>query len=580
MKYQSLPAELFHKAEEQHGRIRWVRFKKDGRWHRQDHRATRTRAMYLSCALKALGHGRGDRVGIVSRTRLEWTIADLSILAAGMITTGIYETSTTAQCAFILNHAEVATCFVEDVVQAEKIMEAAASVPSLKRIVLFTGTPPSSGPAGVETLTLDRLVEIGKAEHERDPEWFRKTMDAITPDDTAIIVYTSGTTGEPKGVVLTHKAIQAVIEGSRKALQVGEGDLGISYLPLAHILQRTSNYFAMETGVNGSYAESIEKLVENLHDIRPTTMSAVPRIFEKIHARVMSEVEKAGPNKKAIFDWAIGVGGLYNELKVIGSVSLGMRIRHRIADRLVLHKIRDVFGGRIRFIASGGAPLSVDLIRFFDAAGVTILEGYGLTETAAPCAVNRLDRRKPGTVGLPLDGIEIKIAPDGEILVRGDSVFKEYYKDPMATREAFDDEGFFRTGDIGELDADGFLRITDRKKDLIITAGGKNIAPAPIENELKASGYICQAVVIGDRRKFLSALIALDHDEIATWAKRRRLPLEGLFVNPETVSMIWKFRILPGELTIASGEVTPTMKIRRKVVEERYRDLIDEMYVE
>ncbi|MDP8257286.1 MAG: long-chain fatty acid--CoA ligase [Candidatus Alcyoniella australis] len=594
MEYNSVPSALF----ESEGRQGYALVKRDGTWIEQPHATTQLNARYVSCALHHWGHQRGDRVGVISHSNLEWSTADMGVMAAALITIGIYETSTAKQCAFIVNHALVGTCFVEDVDQAQKLINAREQMPTLKRIVLFNGEPPQA--QGLELISFDNALDLGKSLYEGElRQWFDETLASIKPEDKAIIVYTSGTTGDPKGVVLTHRTMLAVMKASVEAVGIRPDDLGLVVLPLAHILQRTSNYAGVYIGISGAYAESLDKLVENFQEVRPTTFSMVPRLYEKIHARVLAEISRANPRRRAIFNWAVSVGKRWSELNRDNkAIPLGLNLQHGLAQKLVYNKIQQVFGGRVRTMISGGAPLSVEIIEFFDACGLTILEGYGLTETAAPCTVNRPDSLRFGTVGQVIDGVEIKIAADGEICVRGESIFSEYYNDPEATAEAFDDQGYFLTGDIGVIDDDGFLRITDRKKDIIVTAGGKNIAPQPIENALKSTGYISQAVVIGDRRKYLSALIALDPDEIVQWAKTTgigKIEPRELVHHPMVLEFVQsmvdkvnadlpryetikRFQMLGEELTIERGEVTPTQKVKRNVVNQRYKDLIDAMY--
>ncbi|MFA6032764.1 MAG: AMP-binding protein, partial [Myxococcota bacterium] len=396
----SVPAALFHAAQGPGSDGRYIMFRRDGSWQRQSQADSVRIARDISCALNDAGHVGGDTIGILSKARIEWNIADIGIMAAGMVTIGIYETSTPAQCAYILNHASVANCFVEDTEQAQKILSVTGNVPTLKHLVVFSnGLPPvppdAIGHAGVRISGWDEFTARGERFNAANPGWAQGRLESITPDDTAIIVYTSGTTGEPKGVVLTHRQMLAVIEATGKALDVGPDDLGMVFLPLAHILQRTSNYFGRYHGVNAAYAVQMDKIVENMREVHPTTFTGVPRIFEKVHTRIMAEVARKNLRRKAIFNRAMAAGVAHARLKRNKKhIPLVLRLENALFDRLVYRHIRDVFGGRIRFMCSGGAPLSVELIEFFEAAGLIILEGYGLTETAAPCTVNRLDRRK------------------------------------------------------------------------------------------------------------------------------------------------------------------------------------------
>jgi long-chain acyl-CoA synthetase len=561
----------------------------------------------LACGLRALGLRKGDRVGILSRVRHEWLRADLAVLANGAVTVGIYSTLTPAQVHYILEHSEARFLFVEDMEQLQKVVSCWARLPGLESVILFD-PPPSKEDMPEECrsraggcLSLKEVVHLGDVRDSREPETYEQVLQSVGPDDLASIVYTSGTTGPPKGAMLTHRNLCSVVLSVVSVMPYQKGDVGVIFLPLSHILQRVISYGGMYIGARGAYAESIDKLIDNFREIRPTVQVSVPRIWEKIHQRVIAAVEEGSPLKRLIFKRAMTVGHQMAEYRARGDEPpISLEIRYALADRLVFRKVKDIFGGRIRFLTSGGAPLSEHIARFFYAMGLLILEGYGLTETAAPACVNRIDDFRFGTVGKPIPGMEIRIGEDGEILIRGAGVFMGYYKNPAATAEALDEDGWLHTGDIGEIDADGFLRVTDRKKDIIITSGGKNIAPQNVENLLKTSPYISQAMVYGDRRKYLTVLITLDREELLNFARKRGLEGEdmgALCRHPEVENLVAgeleraneelagfetvkKFRILDREFTVEDGTLTPTLKVKRKVVARRYRELLEAMYEE
>jgi long-chain acyl-CoA synthetase len=549
----------------------------------------------ISNALMSFGIQRGDRVGIVSETRPEWSAADLGIVCAGAITVGVYPTSTAEQSAYVLEHSGAGTVFVEDRRQLAKLLEVRDLMPSVHRFIVFDGV--QGLPDGV--LSAAELEDRGAAYAAANPEAFTARWQSIRPEDLAMLVYTSGTTGHPKGVMLSHKNIVATVDAANLAIPMRDDDLGIIFLPLAHSFQRTANYAAMEAGGTGVFAERLDKIVDHMREFRPTLQAAVPRVYEKIHQRILATVADLPPRRRAVFMWAVDVGKRARALEREGKpVPLPLRIQFEAADRLVLGKIRDVFGSRLRFMVSGAAPIGRDILEFFHACGIIILEGWGLTETSGPATVNRLDRLKFGSVGLDLACCETKIAADGEILIRGDNVFSGYYRDPDATREAFTEDGWFKTGDIGTKDAAGFVFITDRKKELIITAGGKNLSPANIESAVKAHSLVGQCVVFGDRRKYLVALIALNEDALPELASKLRLDAKdtaALARHPKVIGevqlvvdsvnrelaryeTIKHFRILDREMTPEDDLLTPTLKLKRRNIEARYSHLIDEMY--
>ncbi len=571
--------------------------KKENRWvgvsFREAHEETRA----VACGLLAMGVKKGECVGIISETRREWSLADMAILSCGAITVGIYPTETPENTAYILNHAECRFVFVENRKQYEKVRGIIRDLPNISKLILF-----DKDNINDEMVTgLEELRRSGEEFFKSNTEIYDERSRSISLDDIATIVYTSGTTGPPKGVILTHRNISAVVVASAEAIPLREDDFGIVFLPLSHVLQRVAGYVGLYLGARGAFAESIEKIVDNFQELKPTVQSSVPRLFEKFYIKVLSTVESASERRKRIFNWCMNIGYQVSALKrAKKNIPLALMIKYRVANMLVFRKIKKVLGGRIRFMVSGAAPISVKILEFFHAAGILILEGYGLTETAAPATVNRQDDYKFGTVGKPISCCQVKVAEDGEILIRGENIFRGYYKNEEATREAFTPDGWFKTGDIGIIDDEGFLKITDRKKELIITAGGKNIAPQNIENILKTSKYISHAFVYGDRRKYVTALITLDNEEVLNYLKIRDIQHNSsvqLSENPEVQKLIErevaesnrhlaryeqikKFRILNNDFSVDTGELTPTMKLKRRVIAEKYKKFLDEMYEE
>ena len=550
----------------------------------------------LMNGLLALGIERGDRVGIVSETRREWSGADIANVCAGAITVGVYPTSTPEQAGYILNHAEVRVTFVEDRHQYVRLADALAEIPSLEKIVLFEGAEAMDAS---NVLSIQELLDLGTEYGTSHPDAYEQRWRSVEPEDTAMLVYTSGTTGPPKGVMLTHNNIYATVESALEALPAREDDLGVVFLPLAHSLQRVAGYVGMCSGSVGVYAERLDKIIDHMQEFKPTVQPAVPRIYEKVHARIMGQVENAPKARKLVFRWALDVGRTVARLKRLGKpVPPHMKMQWRAADRLVFQRIRDVFGGRIRYMISGAAPISVELLEFFHACGVLILEGYGLTETTAPATVNRIGHYKFGTVGTDLSICETRIAEDGEILIRGANVFKGYYRDEEATANAFTEDGWFRSGDLGSKDRDGFLRITGRKKEIIVTAGGKNVSPANIENLVTNSPLISQCVVVGDRRKFLVALITLDLEELELMADSDKLEGSTHLSHAQNPTILGEvqlvidrvnrslaryetikyFRVIEQEFSIEDDLMTPTMKLKRRHISARYETVIEDMY--
>jgi long-chain acyl-CoA synthetase len=525
-----------------------------------------------------LGHQKGNALAIVSATRREWLMCDLANLAVGGITVGVYPSMTVEQTRYVVAHCEARIAVVEDAKQLAKVEAARAQLPRLEHVVVIDATGVKTGPA---VLTLDEVLARGRAaRHDVDAR-----AHELTLADAAIFVYTSGTTGPPKGAMLTHGNLVAAMR-SMGGVEVDAQDAGFSFLPLAHVLQRAVDYRGVWEAVPGSYGRSLETVADDLASARPTVMAAVPRIFEKIYAKIHEQASAGSPTKKKIFAWALGVGRRVSKLRQAQQpVPALLGLQHKLARLLVFDKLRARLGGRVRVFFTGGAPISPEILEFFHAADIMILEAWGMTETFAAGSANIPGAFRFGSIGKPLPGIDMKLDEDGEILVRGANVFAGYYKDDDATKQSFTADGFFRTGDIGKVDADGFFYIIDRKKDLLITAAGKNIAPQNLENLIKTDPRISQVVAVGDRRPYVVALVTLTAEAAAgkSDAEQRRLVEDIIGAkNPELApyERIKKFRILPSDLTQESGELTPTLKVKRKVVAEKYGAMIEEMYKE
>jgi long-chain acyl-CoA synthetase len=586
---------MFYESVDRFDKREHLRYRAGEGWRGVSSRELRTAVEETSMGLCTLGVARGERVAILSENRPEWAIADLATLCAGAADVPVYATLLPAQVAYILKDSGVRVAFVSTPALAAKIAEVRSQVPHLEHVVRFAPDPLP------HTISLDELRARGREALARDGDAVRRRAAAVGGDDLATLIYTSGTTGEPKGVMLTHTNLVSNVLGAQKAIpSVGADDVALSFLPLSHSFERTAGYyFMLHVGAAIAYAESVEKVPENMQEVRPTLMCSVPRLYEKMYARVNEKVAADPPLRQSIFRWAMGVGGEAFRHRVARTEpGAGLKLRLALADRLVFSKIKARTGGRLRLFVSGGAPLAREIAEFFGAAGLLVCEGYGLTETSPVITCNRPDRLKPGTVGLPLEGIEVRIAEDGEILTRGPHVMKGYYNRPEATAETIDASGWLHTGDIGHLDPDGFLVITDRKKDLIVTSGGKNIAPQPIENRLKTNRFFAEVVMIGDKRNFPSALVVPNFEALEAWARGRGLPVgdrAALVARPEVEAhylslvgeltldlaqyeKIKKVAVLATEFSQETGELTPTLKVKRRVIAERYRDVIDRLY--
>jgi long-chain acyl-CoA synthetase len=525
------------------------------------------RVAALAHGLLARGVRRGDAVAVLARTRLDWVLLDWATMSIGAAVVGLYPTSSAKECAYLLSHSESALAFVEDDAQEAKLA-AVRGETALRDVVRFDALP--------------ALEEEGRAHRAEHPDALAELAAGIGEDDVATLIYTSGTTGPPKGCMLTHRNLVTAAVRVTSKIQ-DESDVVLLFLPLAHSFGRLAHQAAAFHGTTVAFVADAARVQEALAAVRPTVLPAVPRVYEKVHANALGEIERAGGARRAIGLWALGVGARASRLRQAGRpLSPLLALENGIADRLVFAKVRARLGGRLRLGISGAAPLSPEVLEFFDALGVPVLEGYGLTETSSSTTVNEPDDFRIGTVGRPVEGTEIRLAEDGEILVRSATVFAGYYKDPEATAAAFTEDGWFRTGDVGEVDADGFVKITDRKKDLIITAGGKNVAPQNLENALKASRFVSQAIVVGDRRPYVTALIALDEAEVAASGRdpqelAREIVAE---VNRDRVRVeqIKRFAVLPRDFSQERGEVTPTLKLRRRVIEDNFAAEIEQLY--
>ena len=508
-----------------------------------------------SCAgaLAALGVGRGDRVAILSYNRAQWAMADWACQLLGAVDVPIYSTLPPDQVAFILQDSGAKAAFVEDASQLAKVQGRVAHA------ISFESAPGAH--------SFEEFLKRGKPIQPAQPE----------PDDLSTVLYTSGTTGVPKGVMLSHRNLVSNIVGSCTVLNVSEKDLALSFLPLSHSFERILDYAVFHAGGSIAYAEHVEKVGENLQEVHPTLMGAVPRFYEKIYSKIVKSVQEMSPGRRDTFEWARRIGALVAEYRRRGDrAPLGLRLRHRLARFLVFRKLGRRVGGRIRYFVSGGGPLSRDIAEFFFSIDLPVIEGYGLTETSPVLTLNPPDRIRLGTVGKAIPGVELKIAPDGEILARGPNIMKGYYNKPEETAEVLKD-GWFATGDIGEIDPEGYLRITDRKKDLLKTSGGKYVAPQPIESALKLQPCVANAIVIGDRQKFPAALIVGAPGAIREEIQAAVEAVNRTLAHHEQVK---KFLLLERDFSIEGGELTPTLKVRRRVVEKKYQSEIQAMYAE
>jgi long-chain acyl-CoA synthetase len=553
----------------------------------------------VASALMKRGLLAGDRIAIFSQNRMEWAEADSGALLAGAFNSAIYDSSLPEEAAFIIQDLEASFLFVEDEARLQKILAVRGDIPSVKGVFVFSEPFTASDPSWVFPFSV--LLQ-----EEPSPEAvlrIHELAENISGEDAMCIIYTSGTTGNPKGVVLTHNNYIGTLE----ILIERVGDISnlkrnISFLPLAHAMERFGGYYLMlYTGGCIAYAESLDTIVENFREVKPNFFIAVPRVFEKIHARIMQGVRSASPIRKVIFSWALNVGKKAGHLKMLGlPLPWHVNILHRLADALLFKKVKGIFGGELVFSVSGGAPLNKEVAEFFDAMDILILEGWGATEATTPSTLNSPHDYRFGSVGKPLPRVVVRVAEDGELEVKGPNIFKEYWRNPEETEATITADGFYRSGDIGEINEDGRVTITDRKKELIITSGGKNIASAPIVNLLSSGRYIEMAYVHGDRRNYLTALLVLDQNAVQAMAEHKGikdLSWPELVNHPLILEKVQRevdrandqlprymqikyYRILPAPFSIEGGEMTPTMKLKKRVIEEKYKDLLDSMYIE
>ncbi|MDI6804830.1 MAG: long-chain fatty acid--CoA ligase [Bacteroidota bacterium] len=550
----------------------------------------------FAVGLMNLGVKKGERVALISENRPEWVVSDIAIHTLGGVDVPIYPTLTAKQIEYIFNDAGIRFAIVSNQFQLNKVKKIFSEVKTLEKVIVLSD---KNVEFDERILSYNAVRESGNQFLKKNPDYFKKNKAQVSPSDVLTIIYTSGTTGNPKGVILTHSNLVSNITTSASFMPIDDQDVFLSFLPLCHSFERMAGYYtAMSCGATVAYAESVETVRDNLAEVHPTIMTSVPRLFERIYNRIKNQVESAPAARRKIFNWAIKVGSDYAKAKKLGRISMSLSLQHRIADKIVFHKLKTATGGRIKYFVSGGAALGREYGEFFEAVGLQIIEGYGLTESSPVISANRLDDYKFGSVGKPIPGVEVRIASDGEILARGPNIMTGYWNNKKATEEAIDKEGWLHTGDIGIFDADGFLVITDRKKHMFVSSGGKNIYPQPIEGMFLQSKYIDQFVLIGDRRMFLSALIVPDFDAVREYADRNKISYtndEDLVSKEEIYQIIdkevatlqrdlsnyervRKFVLLSKPLSLEGGEMTPTLKMRRNVIEDKYQNLIEEMY--
>jgi long-chain acyl-CoA synthetase len=592
---ETVPAMFLRRVEETPERTAFLVPEESG-WRPLTWRQVEARVRAIAGGLLSLGLAREERCAILCSTRIEWILADLGVLCAGGATTTIYPASTPEECAYILRDCEAGFLFVEDAELLAKVERHRAELPALKTVIVLSGSPGAAG----WSISLADLESRGRDFDEAHPEAFADARQGVRSDSLATLIYTSGTTGLPKGVELTHDCWVYEAAAIEALEMIGPTDLHYLWLPLAHVFGKVLEVAQLRIGFTTAVDGRLEKLTENLRTVRPTLVCGVPRVFEKIYDRVLSQARAAPSWKRRLFFWSLEIGRRLAHCRRTGrQLGVSLAVRHAVADALVLRKVRRIFGGRLRFFISGSAPLAADLAEFFHAFGVLILEGYGLTESSAASFVNRPQDYRFGTVGRAVSGMQVRVAADGEILLRGRGIMRRYHNLPGATADALDEEGWLSTGDIGEIDSDGFVKITDRKKDLIKTSTGKYVAPQAVEQGLALRcPYIGQVLVHGNNKSYCAALITLNEAEVRSWARqagREQTSLAELVRDRQLNELIrsavreWnahlsrhemirKFALLPSEFSVESGELTPNFKLKRRAIEARYAPLLASLY--
>ena len=597
MDYRSLPDMLRTNANRYKDKAAML-IKRGETWEEITYAEFGEKVRLIAEGLVSLGVGKGDKVALLSENRPEWSMSDFGIQSAGALVVPVYPTLIPKQIEYILRNSDAKFIIASTTEQAEKVIPLRDKIENLSKVIVMDGWKNSDTE---NVSSFDELLESGKQYRKENENWYHESVDKIDRMDVMTIIYTSGTTGDPKGVLLSHNNFMSNIEGVLKPIPLSESDTFLSFLPLSHVFERMAgNFVPYALGSTVAFAESIEKVAQNMGEVHPTVMTSVPRLYEKMYTKINIAVEEGSPIKKKLFRWSFKVGDEMQKAEKAGIVSAGLKFKHGIASKLVFSKLKTRMGGKLRFFVSGGAPLSQEIGEFFSMAGITIIECYGLTETSPGITAGVAGDVVFGTVGPPLHNVEVKIAKDGEILTRGPHVMVGYHDNEEATNEIIDSEGWLHTGDIGEFDEGGRLKITDRKKNILVTAGGKNIAPAPIENMLITSPLIEQVMLIGDRRKFVSAVIAPDFEYLKTQAEKEGITtfsneelvsdpgvyklmeeeIDNLLVDISNYERVKRFIMIPRLLTIEDGEITPSLKIKRKVVIEKFAGQIDALYAD
>jgi long-chain acyl-CoA synthetase len=588
-------SELFTQAAEKHDRVDALSYKRGGTWRHISSKDLLQRIKHLALGLYSIGLRKGDRLALLATNSPEWTLTDAACQFLGVLDVPIYPTLAVDSVEYILNDSAARVLVIENAEAYERVRDAVERCASIEQIVFFD----ASGDAAENAMSLVEVEDRGRQLGNDNTSLFDTFFGMTKPDDVATIIYTSGTTGEPKGVMLTHANIISNVFDAGEKYDFSDRDVSLSVLPLCHIFERTGMYLYIYHGMAVNYAESIDKVPENLQEVRPTIFIGVPRIFEKVYARARLKAAQSSGVRERIFDWAIDVAKEY-ALRTERGESIGVRlaVKHRLADALIYKKLRAFFGGGLRACITGGAAITDDIYLIFTGAGITIFQGYGLTETSPVIASNNPFHARLGTVGMPIRNVEVRVAADGEIETRGPGVMLGYYNKPDANERAFTADGWFRTGDIGEIDRDGFLRITDRKKELFKTSGGKYVAPSKIEQMIRASKFISQAVLVGDGRKFPAALIVPNFEMLESYAAHKSLQIKTasefcrderivdlierqvakLTENLSQFEKVKRIALLENEMTVEGGELTPTLKVRRKIVDQKYKSVIDKIY--